>query len=510
MSKKFNQLKVGSTLSYLQMALNIIIGLVYTPVMIKLLGQSEYGLYNTVSSTISMLSVLSLGFNSGYIRFYSRYKANCQELKIAKLNGLYLIIFAVIGIVGLLCGLYISFHLTMVFDKGLSIEEYKTAKKLMILLTLNLAISFPMSVFSNIISAHERFVFLKLLGIIRNVLSPLLTIPLLLMGYGSVAIVLMTVSINFVVDVCHVYYTVHVLGERFEFYGIEKGLFRELAIFTSFIAINMLIDQINWNIDKVLLGRFRGTISVAIYSAGYTLYHYYSMFSTAISGVFTPRTHKIVQKTQKNLAEQCVELTDLFTKVGRIQFIILGLISSGIVFFGKSFIFLWIGQSYSESYYVALLLILPASIALIQNLGIEIQRAENKHQFRSIAYSIMAVCNLVLSIYLCKLYGAVGSAIGTAISLVIANGIIMNIYYHKYCNINILHFWKSILSICKGLIVPIILGVILNQIKVEVSYKSLIIRILIYSIVYCLSMWHLGMNNYEKHLIYSVRKKLLH
>ena len=29
--------------------------------------KNEYGLYQTVASTISMLSILSLGFNSGYI-----------------------------------------------------------------------------------------------------------------------------------------------------------------------------------------------------------------------------------------------------------------------------------------------------------------------------------------------------------------------------------------------------------------------------------------------------------
>ena len=74
MGKIRNQLKAGVILSYLQMALNIIIGLAYTPIMIRTLGQSEYGLYNTISSTISMLSILSLGFNSGYIRYYAKYK----------------------------------------------------------------------------------------------------------------------------------------------------------------------------------------------------------------------------------------------------------------------------------------------------------------------------------------------------------------------------------------------------------------------------------------------------
>ena len=88
-----NQLKAGSILSYIQMFLNIAIGLLYTPIMIRLLGQSEYGLYQTVTSTISMLSVLNLGFNAGYIRYYAGYKIKSDYENIYKLNGLFLLIF---------------------------------------------------------------------------------------------------------------------------------------------------------------------------------------------------------------------------------------------------------------------------------------------------------------------------------------------------------------------------------------------------------------------------------
>ena len=40
---------------------------------------------------------------------------------------------------------------------------------------------------------------------------------------------------------------------------------KEMTVFSSFIFINMVVDQINWNVDKFILGRFRGTVSVAVY-----------------------------------------------------------------------------------------------------------------------------------------------------------------------------------------------------------------------------------------------------
>ena len=497
-----NQLKIGSILSYLQMGLSIIIGLIYTPIMIRVLGKSEYGLYCTVSSAISMLGILSLGFNSGYIRYYSIYKKKNDLEAIKRLNGLFLIIFILIGLIAMICGLFLSLNLSIVFDEGLTDSEYGKAKILMILLTVNLAVSFPMSVFQNIISAHERFIFLKVIGMMRTILSPLVTLPLLLLGYRSIAMVIVSVIICLVADILYLYYTFFVMKEKFIFNNFEKDIFKGLFVYTIFIAINLIIDQINWNIDKLLIGRFKGTSEVAVYSVGFSLYSYYMMFSTSISNVFTPRIHKIVNSTKNDLIMQRKQLTELFTKVGRIQFLVLGLIATGVVLFGKYFITeIWTKEGYDNSYYVSLLLIIPASVALIQNLGIEIQRAENKHQFRSIIYFFMALVNMGLSIVLCQLYGSVGSAIGTAISLIFANGIVMNIYYQKRCNIDIVAFWKNIGKQTRGLIIPVGYGIFYNIIVQVDSLSKFIIGVLTYSCIYVVSVWIISMNECEKNLI---------
>lgn len=510
---KSNQLKLGALLSYIQMAVNVLVGFLYTPVMLRLLGQAEYGLYNTVASTISMMSVLNLGFSSSYVRYYSQYKAEKDERSIDRLNGLFLVIFSVIGLVALLCGLVLSGNLRLVFDQGLTDSEYVTAKALMILLTVNLAMSFPMLTFTCIISAQERYVFLKLMGILKTVISPFLTLPLLLMGYRSIAMAAVTVTVSAGIDLLYLCYARRVLNVRFCFRGFEKGIFTNILIFSSFIAIQIVVDQINNNMDKFLLGRFVGTEEVAVYTVGYTLYHYYMFFSLGISSVFSPRIHKIVHTTALDLQEQKTQLTRLLSRVGRIQFMILALVASGLLFFGKEFIILWAGEEYLNAYYVALILMIPATIPFIQNVGIEIQRALNKHWFSSICYLIMALINLVISVHLCQIYGAVGAAVGTGISFVLANGIIMNIFYHKRCNVDMLAFWKEILCTALGLILPIVVGCVMKKIWYIGNWQAFAGGVLAYTLVYCLSIWFAGMNEYEKALIGNMaarfkRKKL--
>ncbi len=497
---KVNQLKMGTLLSYLQIALSVLLGVLYTPIMLRLLGQSEYGLYNTVSSTVAILSLLSLGFNSGYIRYYARYKKKNDLEAISKLNGLFLIIFSTIGIVAFLCGWFLSDNLSIVFADGLTAAEYETARILMRLLTVSLALSFPATVFSTIISAHERFVFLKLLGAIKTVLGPLVTLPILLAGYGSVAMATISLTLSCIVDVIFVLYTVIVLKNRFVFRGFEKGLFKSLFIYTSFIALNLLVDQINVNMDKFLLGRFCGTVTVAVYSVGFSLYQYYSMMSTAVSGVYAPRIHKQVEAAEGEKMRNS-GLTAIFIQVGRVQFLILALVLTGLIFFGRQFIALWAGKGYDSAYYVALLLAVPAIVPLTQNVGIQIQRALNKHHFRSIMYTAMAFINLGLTIFLAPRYGAVGAAIGTAISFALANGLLMNIYYHRKCGINVLSFWKNILRISVGLIPPAGAGILLNLFFPMNTIWQLLLGILAYTLIYAASMWLFGMNQNEREAV---------
>lgn len=158
---------------------------------------------------------------------------------------------------------------------------------------------------------------------------------------------------------------------------------------------------------------------------------------------------------------------------------------------------------------MALLLVLPASVALIQNIGIEIQRAQNKHKFRAIVYTFMALINVGISIVLCQLYGAIGSAVGTAISLVLANGIVMNVYYHCRCNINVLVFWKGVLRVSVGLIIPVIVGFLICEYVVFSNVWIYLMFIVLYSAVYIGSMWLFGMNATEKALFIKPLRKIV-
>lgn len=500
---KVNQLKVGAMLSYVSMILGYIISILYTPIMLRLLGQSEYGLYNLVSSVVSYLGLLSFGLGSAYMKYYSVYKANNQKIHIKKLNGMFLIVFSIISIVSLIVGLIFVKKIDFILGGKLLPSELATAKVLMGIMVINIAISFPLSIFDFYIIANENYIFQKLLQMLRTIINPLIMLPILLMGYKSIGMVAVTTVITLLIGLSNIIFCFKKLKIQFTFKKIEISLMKEISIFSSYIFINMIIDQINWNVDKFILGKFRGTASVAIYGIASQLNTYYLTLSTSISNVFIPRVNRMEALKTNN-----EEFTSLFTRVGRIQFIILSLILSGIIIFGKPFIIMWAGKDYIDAYEILLLLIIPVTIPLIQNIGIEIQKAKNMHKFRSIIYLFISIFNILMSIPLTKMYGGKGAALGTAISLIIGNCIIMNWYYHMRVGLNMRYFWKEIIKFSRALIAPTIIGIIISFANLY-DIPTFLLTGFIYVLIFSLSMWLLGMNKYEKDLFRKPVMKIL-
>lgn len=280
---------------------------------------------------------------------------------------------------------------------------------------------------------------------------------------------------------------------KFLFDHFDFSLMKEMTIFSSYIFLNMIINQINWNVDKFIIGRFRGTVEVAVYGLASQLNTCYISLSTAISNVFIPRVNKMVAIEDDNK-----KLTYLFTCIGRIQFIILFLVCSGLIFFGQPFIHIWAGNNYSDTYIIALLLIIPVTIPLIQNIGIEIQRAKNMHKFRSWVYLFIAIGNIFLSIPLTKKYGGIGAALGTAISLFIGNGLIMNWYYHSRIGLDMRYFWSNIIKFIPAILPPVIIGILIMNIVNLYKFTYFLVSSIVYVLTYFISMWIFGMNQYEK------------
>lgn len=267
------------------------------------------------------MGLLSFGFGSAYVRYYSRYKANNGQENIAKLNGMFLIVFSVIGLMAVLAGMVLVFNTETIFGSELSNREPQTARIFMAIMVINIAFSFPNIVFNSHITANEKFVFQKILQMIRTIANPFLVLPVLILGYGFIGMVVVTTILSLSIEIANAIFCFKKLNMEFKFRNFDFSLMREMTVFSSFIFINMIVDQINWNVDKFLLGRFQGTVSVAIYGLAAQILAYYASLSTAVSNVFIPKVNRIVSSNNNN-KEQGANRTFYSSRQSSIYFVI--------------------------------------------------------------------------------------------------------------------------------------------------------------------------------------------
>ena len=290
----------------------------------------------------------------------------------------------------------------------------------------------------------------------------------------------------------------------FAFHGYDFRLLREMFGFTVYVFIGIVVDNVNWSIDRQLLTWFHGSAAVTVYSIAAQLNNYFLLFGNAISNVMTPRVHRLVAE-----GASMRKLDALFTCVGRLQFILLSCIFLGFVAIGQSFVVLWGGgEQFRIDYWTTLLLFFACLWTNVQTVGIEIQRAKNMHKFRSLTYLGVLVGNILISIPLCIKWQGLGAAIGTAIATLVGNVILMNWYYYHRIGLNIPAFWRHILHLTPSMLLPAAAAVLLAVFVHPTTYWGLIPPGLAFVAVYGISVWLFGMNRYERGLVTGPLRRL--
>ena len=386
-----SQIKTGAILSYVTLALNNLIGLLYTPFMLRMLGKSEYGLYSIAASVVAYLTILDLGFGNAIVRYTAKFRAENKQQEQYQMFGMFFLLYCGISIITLLIGGILYINAENLFDASLTTNELERTKTILLLMIFNLAITFPFSLFTSIITAYEHFIFQKTITIIRIILNTATMIVLLNIGYKAIAMVVVATLFNVLTLGINLWYCKHYLKIKLIFFKFQWTFLKEVSIYSFWIFLNAIMDCIYWSSGQIILGAVAGTTVVAIYAIAIQLQSFYMNFSTAINGVFLPKMTALVSQGDNKAV-----ISDIFIKIGRIQYCVMALILSGFILFGQQFINLWAGESYSQAYTIALLFFIPLTIPLIQNMGIIILQARNQMKFRCLLYLGISVASLAL------------------------------------------------------------------------------------------------------------------
>lgn len=503
---KSNQLKIGMLLSYANTLIGNLIPLFYTPIMLELLGQSEYGLYKLAASAASYLSLISFGIGMAVSRYLIKERVEKGVEAERRLFGLFDLIFQIIAVVTCIAGCVIALNLHHFYEQSLTAYELHRMKILVIILSVNTAIGFSTFAYTALVTSREKFIVLQAINVLTTCVTPLANLVALYMGFASVGLTFSTLLISVIVRILYLLYVHKGLKIRPCYRNMPIKLLREILVFSFWIFLGNVVAQLYNATDTMIIGAIPtlATVGVAVYNVGGVFNHMIFSLAQAVSFLFAPHANKLVFSGAGN-----EELTDFAIRIGRYQCLVIALACSGFIAFGKAFITWYVGAEYLDAYWVALLMMIPSCIPLVQSVALNIMQAENKHQFRSIVYLIIAVINVVGTYLAVQSHGIIGAAFVTGAATVLGQGMLMNWYYWKRIGLNIPRFWKNILPI---LWIPALLCGITLFLGTYIDFTNIIAffcGVAVYTAVYCILLWLFVLQPGEKAQIQqSITRKL--
>jgi len=490
-----SQLKKGAALSYIQIFLTNVIGLVLTPFIIRSLGDSEFGLYTLIGSFIAYFSLMDLGLNNTIIRFVAKYRAENdkegEENFLAIINLIYLGISFVVVVLGVI-GYY---NLENIFKESLTSQELEKAKVMFVILIFNVAITLPGGAFVAICSGYEKFVFPKIASIIRYVIRSIALTVLLFLDGDSVSIVILDTVINIVFIGVFAIFVFNKMKVRFKLHAFNYNLILEVFSYSIWVLTFAVFNKFQWQSGQLILGILKDTTTVAIYGVGIMLGTYYGAFASAISSLLLPKATKMFYD-----GSSIYDLNEMLIKVGRYILLILFFILGGFILLGQQFVSLWLGDNYIDSWLIALLIMIVITIPLTQSFANNILEASKKLKIKVLTAFFSMILGVAFGVFLGKEYSSLGMIIGILSGRILYE-IILNVYYVKILKFDIFNFIKRVFfKNVIGFIVVLLLGVLINKIG-GAGWLNFILKGVLYALIYMAIFYKFMMLNEEKLLI---------
>lgn len=498
-----NEKKIAVILSIINTIVSAIVSIIYIPLLLSSIGKNEYGLYQLIGSIIAYFSTMYSSINASVMKYYTEYLIKEDYKKMENTLAISKRIFIFISIIIVIIAIPISYAFKSSFSANLTDNEIKESMFMFKIMILNILVYLNSSIYSASILAHEKFIFRKILDLSVTILQPISVLCLIKEYPSASTIVIIQLLLNIISLFICMYYSKNRLKVKVKYHYKDINLVKGIFSLSSSVLLISIADQIFWKTDQIILGNMYGTGIVAEYAIGSQFNSLFISTGVVITSVIVPMITRINQSKNSS-----IELSHNFSKIGRYQAYLVLLMLTGVILFGKEFIMIIAGPDFLSAYKVALLLMVPYSIDLIQSSGNVILLVKNKNWYKAVILFTASIVNIGLTYVLAKKYGMYGAALATTISIIASSWIMMNIIYYRVIKLDITMFWKSILPIIIFSLICVGIGYMIKNINFTNIYIQFIVHGFLYVIVYTLIMFFFVMNTDEKRILYESIDKL--
>jgi O-antigen/teichoic acid export membrane protein len=481
----------------------MIAGLFLSSFLLRQLGDTEYGVYQTVASFANYLVLLEFGTGTVMARNLSVCRSNGDtqlqmEKNISTVWSITNILAAVIAAVSAI--FYFSFG--AIYSNALTLTQIDTGKQIFIFITIYLIASFYSQTLNGLMLAYEDYTYASSVSIVRILVRTALLVVLLLNWKHGIIIAIVDASINVVLAIFGYIYATKKFKIRINLKGFDKFILKSSMPLCLAIFLQAIVNQANNNVGKFILGVSMGPQDVSLYSVGLYIFSVFSSLSTIPLSLYVPQVTKDV-----TLGKRGQELTRSLVQPSRLLVIVGGAVLFGFFAIGKQFVEIVYGEKYLPAWAMALILIAPMFLNMTIGIVINVLDAMNKRLSRSIIIMVSTALNIGLTILLVNHMGVVGVALSTGVSMLL-QVILLCIYYQKRIKINVAYlFYRAYKGILLYQIAGAIVGYAIGQF-ISNKYISLLVGGIVYCIISFGGFLLWGKNEEEALMINKITRKI--
>lgn len=439
-----------------------ICGFIWTVLMARYLGVSDYGIFGFATSLTGILAItVDLGVNTYIVRHIAtdydsapKYLGNAIPLKS---------IFSIICII-----------LTLI------ILILMKSNELVITVTLLFTIEMIFKSYIGLLNgSFQAFEEGKYQGIGNTILNVLLLIFILIAIFTDLGLIGISISYilaNFIA-LAYEYYVLekHITKPKFEF---DKEFCKNITLISIPFAITGFLYTIYYSIDVVMLTNMVGNYATGIYNATYKLIAVLNLFYSVYNAVFFP----VMSKFFKN--DKTMLLVSFEKSIKYLMLVIIPL-AVGTVFYSSDIIHLIYGNEYDAASSVLSILIWTVCLLFISGACNNLLNASHKETTVTKIYAIAAVFNIVLNFFMIPYLSYNGAAITTVLSdiliVIIQSYAIYNLGHRPHKNLY--------LDLGKIIVGSVILGITLYFLNLNMWVAIPVGIIIYFTIVYLLRVF---------------------
>jgi O-antigen/teichoic acid export membrane protein len=394
-----------------------------TPLILRYLDDSEFGVWVVFSVLLNATGLLDLGLGSSFVKFISAYYTAEDYEKINRVLFAGMVFYAVQGVLLVAIGLAVQPLLFTVLQ--LSAVAGASNAYLFILVACALG-NFGM-MFSSVFRGVQRMDKANAIDMTMSVLNIVGTVVVLGAGFGlqglalnAIASALLFVAISF----WSIRRALPAISLRF---GLDRMLLKEMFTYGTQILVSRVGGLACFQFDKLIVAGFLGVASLKFYEVSARMATMMRALPLLMMSAVIPAASELGVRKDKSKIIRTYVMTSKY-----VALITIGLVAF-VVLEADSILRLWLGGRFDERSVMLLqILAIGYGANVLGGAASQIGAGVGRPEFDMKSTILLTILSPILGIVLVRQFGAPGAAAGTALALILSAAYLLVMFHRQY------------------------------------------------------------------------------